>query len=155
MKVLDLRCAHDHTFEGWFASEEDFVDQQARHLITCPMCGDEAVTRLPSAPRLNLSTQRDTQAPARSADAARSAGDARQIQQQLQQLWLRAVRHVMANSEDVGERFAEEARRIHYQETPERNIHGVASPEEAAELIDEGIEVLPLPLPADFKDRLQ
>lgn len=155
MKVLDLRCAHDHTFEGWFASEEDFVDQQARHLITCPMCGDEAVTRLPSAPRLNLSTQRDTQAPARSADAARGAGDARQIQQQLQQLWLRAVRHVMANSEDVGERFAEEARRIHYQETPERNIHGVASPEEAAELIDEGIEVLPLPLPADFKDRLQ
>ncbi|MDE2287606.1 MAG: DUF1178 family protein [Burkholderiales bacterium] len=155
MKVLDLRCAHDHTFEGWFASEEDFVDQQARHLITCPMCGDEAVTRLPSAPRLNLSTQRDTPAPARSADAARGAGDARQIQQQLQQLWLRAVRHVIANSEDVGERFAEEARRIHYQETPERNIHGVASPEEAAELIEEGIEVLPLPLPADFKDRLQ
>ncbi|TAL55186.1 DUF1178 family protein [Pandoraea sp.] len=155
MKVLDLRCTHGHTFEGWFASEEDFVDQQARHLITCPMCGDEVVSRLPSAPRLNLSTQRDAQTLARPAGAARGAGDAQQIHQQLQQLWLRAVRHVIANSEDVGERFAEEARRIHYQETPERNIHGVASPEEAAELIEEGIEVLPLPLPADFKDRLQ
>lgn len=147
MKVLDLRCTHDHTFEGWFASEDDFNDQLARQLIACPICGDTAVTRLVSAPRLNLSSAKEPK-----------EGDKptpTHARQQIQALWLHAVRHVMANSEDVGERFAEEARRIHYSEAPERSIHGVASREEAAELADEGIDIVPLPIPVGFKDTLQ
>ncbi|TMH00761.1 MAG: DUF1178 family protein, partial [Betaproteobacteria bacterium] len=55
MKVLNLRCAHDHRFEGWFASDDDYQSQRERGLVECPLCGDAAVERLPSAPRLNLS----------------------------------------------------------------------------------------------------
>lgn len=149
MKVLDLHCTHDHAFEGWFASEDDFNAQLARQLIACPVCGDVAVTRVVSAPRLNLAASKRS-------DVAEAPPQSPQTrQQQLQALWLRTVRQVMAQSEDVGERFAEEARRIHYSEAPERSIRGTATRDEAAALADEGIEVMSLPVPAGFKDTLQ
>lgn len=146
MKVLDLRCANGHRFEGWFGSEEDFLEQNGRGLVECPLCADRVVSRLPSAPRLNLSGAREQpQAAARPADAP--AG--------LQARWLEAVRQALANTEDVGERFAEEARRIHYGEVEPRGIRGVATPEERESLHDEGIEVLALPLPPALKGPVQ
>jgi hypothetical protein len=148
MKVLNLRCAHDHRFEGWFASDEDFKDQGERGLIACPVCDDKAIARLPSAPRLNVTTQRgdDVGVPPSPADLAAARAQGR---------WLRAVREVMVNSEDVGDRFPEEARRIHYGEAKERGIRGRATPEDADALRDEGIEVVSIALPAPLKGPVQ
>jgi len=140
MKVLDLRCANGHRFEGWFASDEDFMEQNGSGLVECPLCADKLVTRMPSAPRLNLSATAEP-VPARPAD--------------LQAAWMRAVRQVIANTENVGERFAEEARRIHYGESEQRGIRGQASREDRQALEDEGIDVHPLPMPAALKDPLQ
>jgi len=143
MKVLNLRCSHGHGFEGWFASEDDFIDQNGRGLVECPLCGDRVVTRLPSAPRLNLSGARADEAPAQPPKA------------DLHALWLQTVRHVLAHTEDVGERFPEEARRIHYGEVEARGIRGHATPEEREALREEGIDVVPLPIPAALKGPIQ
>jgi hypothetical protein len=154
MKVLDLQCTHEHSFEGWFASEEDFQSQLARGLVECPMCGDAAITKKLSAPRLNLgATRNDTEVKAPT--SAKSDVMAAPSDPQLQAAWMKMVRHVMANTEDVGEKFAEEARRIHYGETEERGIRGQASREETEALLEEGIGVLPLPIPKAFKGPLQ
>lgn len=146
MKVLDLRCANGHGFEGWFGSEDDFLDQNGRGLVECPLCTDRVVTRMPSAPRLNLSGAREPDpVPAKVEPAAAD----------LQALWMQVVRHAIENTDDVGERFAEEARRIHYGETDARGIRGVASPEERHALHEEGIEVLSLPIPPALKGPVQ
>lgn len=150
MKVLNLQCSHGHGFEGWFGSEDDYQAQFERGLVECPLCADKAVTRLPSAPRLNLSGSREeVMVPAANPAAATPE------QASVEALWLGAVRHVMANTEDVGERFAEEARRIHYGETEHRGIRGRTSAEDAQALRDEGIEVMALPLPAALKGPTQ
>jgi hypothetical protein len=146
MKVLDLRCAHEHPFEGWFASEDDYLSQRERGLVECPLCGDKDIARLPSAPRLNVSGAREPQ-------AAQASGQ--EIGVTMQAAWLRAVQHVLKNTDDVGDRFAEEARRIHYGETDERAIRGQATPDEAQALRDEGIEVMALPLPSAIKGPVQ
>lgn len=151
MKVLNLQCEHGHGFEGWFGSEADHVDQQARGLLECPLCGSKSVQRLPSAPRLNLSGA--TSAP--SAPAASQAPAPTPERASVEALWLQAVRHVISNTEDVGERFTEEARRIHYGETPERAIRGQASPDQAQSLRDEGIEVFSMAVPEAAKGPLQ
>ena len=145
MKVIDLRCGSGHRFEGWFASDEDFLEQNGRSLIECPLCADKVIVRMPSAPRLNLSGAREPVPAGQPSEAATT----------LQSKWLEMVRHVMTHTEDVGERFADEARRIHYGETPERGIRGQASADEREALREEGIEVHPLPMPAAFKDTLQ
>ena len=145
MKVLNLRCDHDHPFEGWFASEADFQDQASRGVVACPLCNSPQVHRLPSAPRLNLSGAREPAAPVPAATESVAP------QATLQAQWLQAVAQVLQNTEDVGERFPEEARRIHYGEAPHRGIRGQASADERAELADEGIEVLALPVPAALK----
>ena len=150
MKVLNLRCASGHGFEGWFASEDDFLDQNGRGLIECPVCADRTVTRMPSAPRLNLS---GAAAPAAAAEATTPKPAPQPAD--LQAAWLQAVRHLMASTEDVGERFAEEARRIHYGETPQRGIRGQTTDEERRSLSDEGIEVVSIPLPRALKEPLQ
>ncbi|QBC31396.1 DUF1178 family protein [Pandoraea sp. XY-2] len=157
MKVFDLRCAHEHTFEGWFGSEDDYLSQQARGLVTCPVCGDAQIARMPSAPRLNLSgaTLRAEGAPAARPPGETASRDVAKAKSELQTLWMKAVRHVMANTEDVGSQFAEEARKIHYAEAPERNIRGTVSREESEALAEEGIDVMPLPIPDGFKDTLQ
>lgn len=158
MKVLDLRCANGHGFEGWFGSEDDYLDQNGRGLLECPLCADKVITRLPSAPRLNLSGAR---APAADAPAAAPARTAPQQQapaptpEHLQAVWLQAVRHVLATTENVGTRFAEEARRIHYGEAEARNIRGQATPQQAEALRDEGIEFATLPVPEALKGPLQ
>ena len=147
MKVLNLQCAHHHAFEGWFGSEDDFRAQLERGLVECPICGDTAVAKLPSAPRLNLGAQPASSANQEVATVPDPAT--------LQAAWLKMVRRVMANTEDVGERFTEEARRIHYGESAERGIRGQASAEQTQELLEEGIGVLPLPIPKALKGPIQ
>ncbi len=150
MKVLNLRCAHEHPFEGWFASENDYQSQFERGLVECPMCGDKVISKLPTAPRLNVSKARE---PLGTAVTAPTASTPETLT--MQSMWLRAVQHVMANTDDVGERFAEEARRIHYGEVEERGIRGQATKEDALALQEEGIEVMSLPVPAAVKGRIQ
>lgn len=147
MKVFNLGCAQDHRFEGWFASAEAFESQRERGLVECPVCGDQSVRRLPSAPRLNLSSAAREEPKASEAAAL--------TPEKVQALWLRMARHIRENTEDVGERFAEEARRIHYKDSPSRGIRGIATREEAAELAEEGIEVVSFPMPKGSNEPLQ
>jgi hypothetical protein len=165
MKVLNLRCDAGHGFEGWFASENDYQSQTERGLLSCPLCGAAGVVRLPSAPRLNLSgaqAPRDVPAavPAAQAPSPARAGGVAPVPAQrasvtphpaAEALWLAAVQQVMANTEDVGAQFAEEARRIHYGEAEERGIRGQTTPEQAQALHEEGIEVVSLPVPPGLK----
>lgn len=168
MKVLNLQCSHQHSFEGWFASEDDFQSQLSRGLVECPLCADKSVQKLPSAPRLNLGARQDaeekplqptTAVNAQDGAAARGmtavAGMPAGAGQAQQAAFLQALRHVLANTEDVGTRFADEARRMHYGEQEARSIRGQTSVREAVELLEEGIEVMPLPLPAAVKETLQ
>ena len=154
MKVLDLRCANGHGFEGWFASEEDFMDQNGRGLLECPLCTDRGVTRMPSAPRLNLSGAREPASPPVPSPSPAEKPAAPQTAD-LQAAWLGAVRQMLEHTEDVGERFPEEARRIHYGESPHRGIRGQATPEERHALREEGIEVVALAVPAALKGPVQ
>lgn len=210
MRVFDLRCEHDHRFEGWFASSDAYEDQLKRDLVACPMCASTVVTRVPSAPHLNLSTAREvvpssitsgnvpstrtepgaTMAPGearsdrgddrdrsgekirdknarevsqaqssgrdtRLADASRQMTPEAKTAERLQAQWLNMIREVVRNTENVGDAFAEEARKMHYREAPERAIRGVASPDQVAELADEGIDVVAMPMPDAIKGSLQ
>ena len=146
MKVLNLRCALDHRFEGWFGSDDDFRSQGERGLVACPLCDDKTISRLPSAPRLNMSRQRDEHVPPPAAEIA---------QARAQGQWLRAVREMIRTTEDVGDRFPEEARRIHYGETQERSIRGRATPADAHALREEGIEVVSVAVPEPLKGSMQ
>ncbi len=149
MKVLNLRCAEDHGFEGWFASEDEFTAQTQSAAIACPLCGSTSIRRMPSAPRLNVQRHSAPEAP----EAAAAQGSTTTMT--LQSQWLRAVRHVISSTEDVGDRFAEEARRIHYGEVEERGIRGRATSADAEALREEGIAVMALPLPDALKGPIQ
>ncbi len=159
MKVLDLQCSHQHAFEGWFASEGDFQGQLARGLVTCPLCADPDIQKMPSAPRLNFGATTSVPSTSREVSVPVAASDSQEVLAPggvtKQAEFLKALRHVLANTEDVGGRFADEARAMHYGDAEHRNIRGRASAQEAVELIEEGIEVMPLPLPAAVKETLQ
>ena len=164
MKVLDLHCAHLHSFEGWFASEDDFQNQLSRQLVSCPMCGNTEVQKKLSAPRLNLSSARGEQESQKSTevvsvDKTSTANLPQEVanldSNQLQAAWMQMVRHVVANTEDVGNKFSEEARKMHYGEAEHRNIRGHATPAETESLLEEGIQIMPLPVPEALKGPLQ
>lgn len=159
MKVLDLLCPLGHAFEGWFASEDDFQSQHARALVQCPMCGSAEIHKALSAPHLNLRAGAETPPVTKQSPSltASPAGDAiaSPSNQALHTAWLRVARRIMAETEDVGNRFATEARRMHYGEIEERGIRGQASEQETAELLDEGIPVVPFLLPQAAKEPLQ
>ena len=161
MKVLDLQCAQGHGFEGWFGSEDDFQSQLSRALVQCPLCGDASISKKLSAPRLNLSR---ASAPESSDRAERPEGSdegdkalavAGPQDADMAKRWMEIGRHLMANTTDVGQNFAEEARKIHYGEAPERGIRGQTSAREAHALMEEGIGVLPFALPEALKGPLQ
>ncbi len=166
MKVLNLQCTHQHSFEGWFASEDDFQSQLVRGLVECPMCADKGIQKMPSAPRLNFGAQQAVSTAASNASVASAASVEASTElvasasgagpsHEQQAAFLKALRHVVANTEDVGDKFASQARRMHYGEEKARNIRGQASPREVIELIEEGIAVMPLPMPAALKETLQ
>lgn len=154
MKVLDLRCGAGHAFEGWFASEDDYGSQRERGLLDCPVCGNAEVVRLPSAPHLNLSGARAPEpasAPApEPVQATALAGPNAAAQR-----FAAAVAELLNNTHDVGSRFAEEARRIHYGESEAKAIRGQTTPQEREALADEGIEVFTLPVGIPPKTPLQ
>jgi hypothetical protein len=152
MKVLNLRCGLDHRFEGWFAGEADYESQQERGLLSCPLCNATDIVRLPSAPRLNVSGARE---PSTEVVATQVGAEVVEPIAAAQAAWMKAVRHMLVNTDDVGERFAEEARRIHYGEQARRGIRGRATREEAQALVEEGIDVMSVPLPPGFADGLQ
>ena len=134
MIVFDLVCGHGHRFEGWFASSDAFDEQQLRKLVRCPVCDEEHVERLPSA-RVNARAGKAGKKKAAKDEAV--AGVPADLLAQL--------REVVKKTEDDGERFPEEARKIHYNETPQRAIRGRATKEDADALKDEGIEFQTLP----------
>ena len=160
LKVFDLQCDHGHLFEGWFGSLEDYDSQEARGLVTCPVCQSGSVVKRLSAPHLNVGHFSDAQAmPASSASDAGSrelvtaTPESGQLVQ-LQAAILQQMREFIRKTENVGDRFADEARRIHEGSADERPIRGVATHEEREALAEEGIAVVALP---DFldTDRLQ
>ena len=146
MIVFNLACDAEHRFEGWFASAEDFSEQGRRGFLTCPVCGSGAVRKQLSAPRLNLSATADKEASQERKEVAMVGPDQAQL--------FALLRKVIESTEDVGQRFPEEARRIHYNEVPARPIRGVASRDEARALADEGIEVAHLPFPVADKSQI-
>lgn len=138
MKVLDLECSFGHGFEGWFGSEQDFQEQLQLQLVQCPVCTDSAVRKRPSAPRLNLSHPRSTMDVATAAVLPTPEQDA-------QAQVLRALRAMVQQSVDVGDRFADEARRMHTGEVEPANIRGQATLAQARELLADGVPILPVP----------
>lgn len=153
MIVYDLECEHSHRFEGWFGSADDFDQQLASKVLTCPVCASANVVRRPSAAYVNTGA---TQAPPREKPAV-SAPTSVAVPQQYAnippEVVAKVIEHIVKNTEDVGAKFPEEARKIHYQEAPERHIRGTATPREVDSLRDEGIEVVSLPLPAHLLNK--
>ncbi len=133
MIVLNLQCSQTHAFEGWFASSDAFESQQANGHVECPICGCTAIRRTPSAPHVHSRTP--------TTDVA--ATDPMQVQLAR---FVSALREASGKAEDVGDAFASEARKIHYGDAPERSIRGMASGDDVASLLDEGISVLPVPV---------
>jgi hypothetical protein len=137
--VLNLLCDQGHRFEGWFASGDAFRSQSQRHLVHCPQCQTSAISQLPSAPHVKRGAS-DAVIPAKAVVPAGESREARLHQ---------ALATLARRAENVGQHFPEEARRIHYDEVPARSIRGVASADEARDLLEEGILVLPAPLPPE------
>jgi hypothetical protein len=150
MIVFELGCSRGHRFEGWFASGEEYVRQRETGLVTCPYCEDGAIDRIPSA-RVNVGkSTAAVPAPAPVASPSPTAPAKAPTQGGEAVMGLPAelvakLRQLVQSTENVGRRFPEEARKIHYEEAPPRAIRGQASAEEAQELSDEGIEFSPLP----------
>lgn len=132
MIVLNLTCSNSHRFEGWFASNEEYQRQSVHQLVSCPYCADLTISKMPTAPHVRKAgTEAAVQTPAKDIpEVTRLAS---------------AIDELMRNSENVGEKFPEEARKIHYREVPARNILGIASAEETKALLDEGISLISLP----------
>ncbi|HEV7248277.1 MAG TPA: DUF1178 family protein [Shinella sp.] len=135
----ELSCDNGHTFEGWFGSADDFDRQQKMALVACPTCGSAHVAKRLMAPALSTARKKE-----RRQELVVQAGQ-KAMMGKLREI----VTAIRANSEDVGERFPEEARKIHYGETEQRGLIGRASAEEVRDLLEEGVEVAPLPVLPD------
>ena len=143
--VYNLTCTQQHRFEGWFASAEDFARQTESKLLTCPMCGDASVSRLPNASYVSTGVAERATEPKQEKDSPKQGN--KHYANLAAELLANFVDKVIESTEDVGSAFPEEARKIHYNEAPERHIRGTASLKEVAALRDEGIEVAPIPVP--------
>ena len=149
MIVFDIQCGEGHRFEGWFASSADYDTQKEQRLLTCPVCGSESVGKVPSATRLNRGAlpvearkpQTLTPVPPENAVARPDPFALAQV------LYSRMLDELLTKTEDLGSKFPEEARRIHYNEAPPRAIRGVATQEEHDALVDEGIPVARIRIP--------
>ena len=161
MKVYNLACPQDHRFEGWFASEEDCLAQQDKGMLACPVCDSTEVTRMPSAPHIGKSSSTELSVPQTQSEnlsggvVALTGKDHSQLEAQVQAAFLKGMRELMGRSEDVGDSFADEARKIHYKESPERSIRGQTTLDEAEALRAEGIDVLSMPMIPALKNTLQ
>lgn len=139
---FQLECKNDHGFEAWFRSNDDFEKQQEHGLLECPICGTHTVSKTLMAPSVATGRSKEK--------IAVAAGQA--AQQQMLSKMMELAKEVKAKADNVGEKFPEEARKIHYGESEARAIYGKATTDEVTELVDEGVEILPLPdVPDDDK----
>ena len=139
MIIFDLTCAHGHRFEGWFASADDFEQQAQAVMVRCPVCDDASVVRVPSA---KVHVGRATVDSPRVSEGAEAESE---TVAGLPDDLVRKLREIVRNTENVGRRFPEEARKIHYEEVPPRPIRGQASKDDADALREEGIDFASLP----------
>lgn len=152
MIVYDLQCqSHGHRFEGWFASSADYDDQQARGLVSCPVCGSADVAKAVMAPNLARKGNQRAAAPAPAAPAMPAPAQTNLPLPPEAVAALKAIVKIQAealkSSTWVGQDFAENARAMHYGEKDQAPIHGQASPEEARALVEEGVEIAPILFP--------
>lgn len=145
LKVFNLRCEHGHDFEGWFASVQAIETQAQRGLIECPHCGSKNVQKALSAPYVHRSGS------GIGASLNKSQTKSAPTPEQVQTMVMQQLRTMIGKAEDVGERFADEARKMHKGEAKERSIRGQATAEQCEQLLDEGIDVLPIPAMLDPK----
>jgi hypothetical protein len=148
-----LRCEQDHSFESWFQNSAAYDSQVKRKLVTCPVCSSTKVEKAIMAPRIVSKKGRDKAAPVEApAEAPASESTSLMMAQERElRAKIKELRdHIVKNADNVGEKFPNEARAMHYGDKEHRPIYGEASPEEARALVDEGVEVSPLPtLPED------
>jgi hypothetical protein len=156
-----LRCERGHAFESWFQSSSAYEQQEKRRLVNCPICGSAKVERDIMAPRIVGKKGREraepapvaAAAPATTEVAAAASTPLMMAQERELRAKLRELRdHIVKNADNVGERFPNEARKMHYGDIEHRPIYGEASPDEARALIDEGVEVSPLPVLPDDRN---
>lgn len=147
MIVFDLKCAAGHVFEAWFGSSADYEEQRERRLISCPMCGVHDVAKAVMAPRLGSGVAEPAALPV--TNAAGPTGEMKAMLAAIAQMQAK----LLEKSEWVGARFADEARAIHHGEADQRQIHGEATIAEAASLAEEGVSLMPLPLPITPPDQ--
>ena len=153
-----LRCDRGHEFESWFQSSSAYEQQEKHKLVNCPTCGSPEVERAIMAPQIVSKKSRDSAAPApapsASTDVTAPASTPLMMAQERElRAKLKELRdHIVKNADNVGERFPNEARKMHYGDIEHRPIYGEASPDEARALIDEGVEVSPLPVLPDDRN---
>jgi hypothetical protein len=145
MVVYNLRCKKNHNFEGWFPSFEDFQKQSQKKLLTCPTCGSTRVEQIPHACAVHVKKEQTPRTPPAKKPAQEPA--ASMSPADFKEALIRVHHYVKENFEDVGPRFAEEAKQIHKGDANERPIHGTATVAEVKELVEEGIPCMPLPKP--------
>lgn len=143
MVIYNLLCKKKHSFEGWFPSFEEFQKQADKKLISCPTCGTTKVEKLPHACAVHVKKEQPAPPPQKSETTLPAPPTASEFKEML----IKVHHYVKQNFEDVGPRFAEEAKQIHKGEATERPIHGTATGEEVKELVEEGIPCIPLPKP--------
>lgn len=159
MIVFDLKCEHGHQFEAWFKSSSAYEDQKLAGHVTCPYCDSADITKAPMAPNIGAKSNQKSEtvptsspepssvpAPAAPVASQKSDGKLAELVQETEKMLAKVKEHVQQNCDYVGDNFAEEARKIHYGESEERGIYGESTKEETVELIEEGIDVLPLPM---------
>jgi hypothetical protein len=151
----NLRCDRGHGFESWFQSSAAYESQEKRRLVSCPACGSAKVERAIMAPQIVSKRASPAEpAPAALAEAAAPASTPlmmaheRELRAKIKEL----RDHIVKNADNVGERFPNEARKMHYGDIEHRPIYGEASPDEAKSLVDEGVEVMPLPILPDDRN---
>jgi hypothetical protein len=132
---LALRCEHDHAFDGWFRNSEDFEKQKKRGLVSCPSCGSSSVDKALMAPSVSTGRKKEKMALAVNATQKKAMAELKALTEKLRE-----------NADYVGDKFAEEARKIHFGETDPRGIYGEATAEEAKGLAEDGVEFMPLPV---------
>jgi hypothetical protein len=153
----NLRCDRGHAFESWFQSSSAYESQEKRKLVSCPACGSVKVERAIMAPQIVSKKRGDSAAPSPATAPTEVVAPASTPLMVAQERELRAKLkelrdHIVKNADNVGERFPNEARKMHYGDIEHRPIYGEASPEEARSLIDEGVEVSPLPVLPDDRN---
>jgi hypothetical protein len=149
MIVFDLACGAGHVFEAWFGSSADYEAQRERGLVSCPLCGSADVGKAVMAPHVGAKSNQlpAPSAPQKPVPMASAATPSIAEMKQMMRALADAQARALEKSDYVGGRFAEEARAIHEGESEQRPIHGQATPDEAKSLVEDGIEVMPLPFP--------